>query len=185
MNLLKRIFLPHLNLWIAAALVAANLYAWTGALLAAPAPYVVEAIRAPQVVALLNTIAEGGHSGESWQVTLTELEAEQTITWYLARYPQIPFAHPRVRMTPDYVGGEGDATIGGLRVHVGGKARVTLDNGLPVIRILDLSLPLPGPLRQGVEDEIQRQLRRAEGLPVRFTSAEWTDGKVVVRGTIR
>jgi hypothetical protein len=185
MNYLKRTFLPHLNLWIAVALVAANLYAWAGALLAAPAPYVVEAIRAPEVVALLNTIAEGGHSGESWQVTLTELEAEQTITWYLARYPQIPFAHPRVRITPDYVGGEGDATIGGLRVHVGGKARVTLADGLPAIQILDLSLPVPGPLRQAIEDEIQVQLQRTRGLPVRFTSAEWYDGRVVVRGTIR
>jgi hypothetical protein len=118
-------------------------------------------------------------------VTLTELEAEQTITWYLARYPQIPFAHPRVRITPDYVGGEGDATIGGLRVHVGGKARVTLADGLPAIQILDLSLPVPGPLRQAIEDEIQVQLQRTRGLPVRFTSAEWYDGRVVVRGTIR
>jgi hypothetical protein len=113
------------------------------------------------------------------------LEAEQTITWFLGRYPQIPFAHPRVRITPDYVGGEGDATIGGLRVHVGGKARVTLADGLPVIQILDLSLPVPGPLRQAIEDEIQSQLQRAKGLPVSFTSAEWYDGKVVVRGTIR
>jgi hypothetical protein len=29
------------------------------------------------------------------------------------------------------------------------------------------------------------QLRRAELLPVRFTSAEWSQGQVVVRGTIR
>ncbi len=184
MSILKRIFLPHLNLWIAVALVAANLYAWAGVLLAAPA-YVVDAVRDPEVVTLLDYIREGGHSGESWQVTLTELEAEQTITWYLQRYPQIPFAHPRVRMTPDYVAGEGDATIGGLRVHVGGKARITLTDGLPVVKILDLSLPVPGPLRQAIEDEIQSQLRKAEGLPVRFTSAEWYDGKVVVRGTIR
>ena len=184
MSILKRIFLSHLNLWIAVALVAANLYTWAGVLLAAP-PYVVDAVRDQEVVVLLNRIGEGGHSGESWEVTLTELEAEQTITWYLTRYPQIPFAHPRVRITPDYVAGEGDATIGGLRVHVGGKARVTLADGLPVIQILDLSLPVPGPLRQAIEDEIQVQLQKAQGLPVRFTSAEWYDGKVVVQGTIR
>jgi hypothetical protein len=29
------------------------------------------------------------------------------------------------------------------------------------------------------------QLRRAELLPVRFTSAEWRDGEVTVRGYIR
>ena len=181
-----RIFSPgKLNLWIAAALVAANLYAWTSTLLAASAPYVVAPIRAPQVVALLERIDAGSHSGETWQVTLTELEAEQTITWYLQRYPQIPFAHPRVKITPDYVSGEGDATIAGLRVHVGGKARVTLKDGLPVVQILDLSLPLPAPIRQALENEIQVQLRRADQLAVRFTSAEWGNGVVVVRGVIR
>ncbi len=175
----------HLNFWIALLLVAANLYAWTGALFAAPAPYVVEGIRDPEVVQLLGYIQSGNHSGESWQVTLTELEAEQTITWYLQRYPQIPFAHPRVKITPDYVAGEGDATIAGLRIHVGGKARVTLRDGLPVVKILDLNLPLPPPIRQALEDEIQVQLRRADSLPVRFTSAEWGQGVVIVHGVIR
>jgi hypothetical protein len=174
-----------LNLWIAVALVAANLYAWTSVMLAAAAPYVVAPIRAPQIVTLLEYIESGKHSGETWQVTLTELEAEQTITWYLQRYPQIPFAHPRVKITPDYVSGEGDATIAGLRVHVGGKARVTLANGLPVVQILELSLPLPSPIRQALEDEMRVQLRRADALPVRFTSAEWGNGVVVVCGVIR
>jgi hypothetical protein len=173
------------NIWIAAALILANLYAWANVLLAAPAPHVVAAIRDPEIVTLLEYIQSGGHSGETWQVTLTELEAEQTITWYLQRYPQIPFVHPHVRITPDYVGGEGDAMLAGLRVHVGGKARVMLSGGLPVVKILDLSLPFPGPIRQAVEDELQVQLKRAELLPVRFTSAEWDDGVVVVRGTIR
>ncbi len=165
-------------------LIVANLYAWTNALLAAPASHVVAAIRDPEIVTLLEYIQSGGHSGETWQVTLTELEAEQTITWYLYRYPQIPFAHPQVRITPDYVGGEGDATIAGLRVRVGGKARITLVNGLPEVKLLELSLPIPGPIRQAIEDELQTQLKRAELLPVRFTSAEWGDGVVVVQGTI-
>ncbi len=178
-------FSKRLNLWIALALVAANLSAWAGVLLAAPAPHIVAGIRDPEVVALLDQISEGGHAGETWQVTLTELEAEQTITWYLQRYPQIPFAHPRITITPDYVAGEGDATLAGLRVRVGGKARVTLANGLPQVQILDLSLPLPPPIRRALEDEIAVQLRRADALPVRFTSAEWRKGEVIVRGVIR
>lgn len=184
-SFLGRFSFQHPNFWIAAALIAVNLYMWTDALLAAPAPYTVAPIRDPEVVELLAYIDSGQHSGESWQVTLTELEAEQTITWYLQRYPQIPFAHPRVKITPDYVSGEGDATIAGLRIHVGGKARVTLSNGLPVVQILELSVPLPPPIRRALEDEIQVQLGRAETLPVRFTSAEWEQGVVVVRGVIR
>jgi hypothetical protein len=48
-----------------------------------------------------------------------------------------------------------------------------------------LSLPIPGPIRQAIENQIQVQLRRADRLPVRFTSAEWGDGVVVVKGVIR
>jgi hypothetical protein len=176
--------IKRLNLWIAVAIISINLFAWT-TLLAAPAPYIVEPIRDPEVVALLDHIRSGDHSGEEWQVTLTELEAEQTITWYLQRYPQIPFKHPQVEITADYVAGEGDASIAGLRIHVGGKAQITLVDGLPQVKILELSLPIPGPIRQAIEDEIQVQLRRAELLPVRFSSAEWHEGEVVVRGVIR
>ena len=116
---------------------------------------------------------------------MTALEAEQTITWYLQRYPQIPFAHPQIEITPDYVAGEGNANIAGLRVHVGGKARVTLAEGLPQVEILELSLPVPGPIREALEREIEIQLQRADQLPVRFSSAEWSHGQVVVRGVIR
>jgi hypothetical protein len=185
MNTFRNFLVRHLNIWIAIALVAANFFAWSGLLLAAPEPYLVEPVRDPEVVALLDYIRSGDHSGETWEVTLTELEAEQTISWYLQRYPQIPFAHPQVDITPDYVAGEGDATIAGLRVHVGGKARITLTEGLPVVEILELSLPVPGPIRQAIENEVQIQLRRADRLPVRFTSAEWREGEVTVRGIIR
>lgn len=185
MKRFQQLILSRLNIWVAAGLIGANLFAWAGLLLAAPEPYVVDPVRDPEVVALLAYIRAGDHSGEEWEVTLTELEAEQTITWYLQRYPQIPFAHPRIEITPNYVAGEGDATIAGLRVHVGGKARISLEEGLPIVEILELSLPVPGPIRQALEAEMQRQLRRADRLPVRFTAAEWREGEVTVRGVIR
>ncbi|MBN2006553.1 MAG: hypothetical protein JXA21_24590 [Anaerolineae bacterium] len=178
--------LKNLNLWIACVFVVTNLFAWAGMVSSAKPPYVVDPIRDEEVVQLLDYINSGSHSGETWTVHLTELEAEQTIAWYLQRYPQIPFAHPHVEITPDYVSGEGDAVIAGLRVHVGGTARVTLDaEGLPRVEILDLTIPVPRPIREGLEREIQAQLRRADLLPVRFTSAEWSDGEVVVSGVIR
>jgi len=175
----------RLNLWIALGLIIANLFAWGRILLAASNPHVVEPIMDPEVRALLDYIHSGEHSGETWEVTLTELEAEQTITWYLNRYPQIPFAYPEIKITPDSVSGEGDVIITGLHFHVSGKARITLKDGLPVVEILDLSLPLPGSMKDTIEREIQVQLRRAELLPVRFVSAEWGDGVVTVKGVIR
>lgn len=182
---IERLFVsPKLTLVVMAVLLLANLWAWLG-LRGESTNYVVEPIRDPEVVELLDYIRSGEHSGEAWEVTLTELEAEQTVTWYLQRYPQIPFAYPQVELTPDYVAGEGDATIAGLRVHVSGKARITLEEGLPVVEILDLNLPIPGPIRERLEAEFQRQLKRADALPVRFTEAEWRDGEVVVRGVIK
>ncbi len=184
MNPFKFIKRRPLNFWIALILITANLVAWKT--LAAPPPHIVDPIRDEEVVTLLEYIRSGDHSGESWQVTLSELEAEQTITWYLHRYPQIPFAHPQIEITPDYVAGEGDATIPGLpAVHVGGKARVTVKEGLPVVDILELSLPLPGFIQEAIEDRIQFELQRADLLPVRFSSAEWREGEVEVQGVIR
>lgn len=175
------------NAIVAVLLVVANLFAWARLLSTMVKPYEVEPVRDPEIVALLEHIRSGEeHAGEEWTVHLTEREAEQTIAWYLWRYPQIPFDHPHVEITPDYVFGEGDATLAGLRVHVSGKGRVTLDDeGLPEVEILSLSLPLPRPIREALENEIRVQLRRADRLPVRFTSAEWKEGEVVVRGYIR
>jgi hypothetical protein len=185
MRVLKFLRRPNINVLFVVILVVANLFTWLRLLLAVPDPYLVEPVRDPEVVELLEYIRSGEHGGEEWVVHLTQEEAEQTIAWYLERYPQIPLANPHVEITPDYVFGEGDATITGLRVHVSGKARVTLDAGLPRIEILELSLPLPRPIRLALEDEIDRQLQRADLLPVRFTSAEWLDGEVVVEGIIR
>ena len=185
MKLKKRPFPIPLNTFIALALIVAALFSWVNVLQSQAPPHTVAAIRDPEVAALLDYIHSGEHSGETWEVTLSELEAEQTITWYLQKYPQIPFSHPQVEITPAYVAGEGDAVIAGLRVHVGGKARITLKDGLPVVEILALSIPVPASIRQALEDEVQRQLKRADLLPVRFTSAEWQEGVVVVRGIIR
>ncbi len=175
----------RLNLFIALGLIFANLFTWGRILLAATNPHIVEPVMDPEVRALLDYIRSGEHSGETWEVSLTELEAEQTIMWYLNRYPKIPFAYPEVHITPDSVSGEGDVIITGLHFHVSGEARVTLENGLPVVELLDLNLPLPGSMKDAIESEIQVQLKRAEYLPVRFTSAEWGDGVVTVKGVIK
>jgi hypothetical protein len=175
----------RLNLWVAIGLIVANVFTWARVLTAVTNPHVVDPVVDPEVRALLDYIASGNHSGEKWEVTLTELEAEQTITWYLNKYPQIPFAYPEIHITPESIAGEGDVIITGLHFHVSGEARVTLKKGLPVVEILDLNLPLPPSMKRAIEDEIQTQLQRAERLPVRFSAAEWGDGVVVVRGVIR
>jgi len=177
------------NLWMITILLSANLVACLFLVMLAPPEYscpIAEPKRDAEVVQLLDYIRSGeDRSGETWTVTLSEQEAEETITWYLTRYPQIPFAHPCLTITPDYISGEGDATIAGLRVHVGMTVQITLQDGLPIVDILNLTLPIPNAIREGLEAELQRQLQRAEELPVRFISAEWREGEVTVQGYIR
>lgn len=166
-------------------LVMTNLIAWAFLINSKKPVHTVDGIRDDEVVELLELIGSGDHSGEEWTVTLNKKEAEQTITWYLERYPQIPFAHPEIEITPDYIEGQGDAVIAGFQVHVGGKARIELQDGLPIVQILELSIPIPKSMRDALENEITHQLKRANELPVRFTSAEWKDGEVVVKGYVR
>ena len=185
MAALRKRFRWNWNIFIGALFIAANLAAVAQVIDSLKPPHIVEPIKAPEVDQLLTHIISGKHSGETWQVTMTDLEAEQTMTWYLKKYPQIPFAYPEVHIKPDSVSGEGDVIVGGLRIHVGAIVNVTLKNGLPVVKIISLTLPFPKSVQDQVEQEIQHQLGRAAELPVRFTSAEWGDGKVVVKGTIR
>lgn len=171
---------------IAFLFIVANIFAVAQVISSLKPPHIVDPIKDEEVEQLLNYIASGNHSGETWQVTLTNLEAEQTITWYLKRYPQIPFAYPQVHITPDYLEGQGDVTIAGVRSHVGARVKITLKDGLPVVEILSMDLPLALQwAKEPVERVVQQQLRRAELLPVRFISAEWKDGEVVVKGIIK
>ena len=108
------------NIVIGVLFLLVNSVAFSGALISAlQPPHTVEPIKDAEVDRLLTYIASGKHSGESWQVTMTDLEAEQTMTWYLKKYPQIPFASPQVHIKPDSVAGEGDVILAGLRIHVG------------------------------------------------------------------
>lgn len=174
------------NKLVAFLFVLVNGFALVQVMTSAVPPHIVDPIKDAEVDKLLTHIASGNHSGETWQVTLTNLEAEQTITWYLKKYPQIPFAYPQVHITPNYLSGEGDVTVLGVRNHVAAKVKITLKDGLPQVQILSMDLPLGLQwARVPVEQAVQQQLRRAELLPVRFTSAEWGDGVVIVKGTIK
>ena len=124
-------------------------------------------------------------AGKFWGISAWMLELVVILSWYLKKYPQIPFAYPQLKITPDSVTGEGDVLVTGLRLHVSGKARITLQDGLPVVEIISLNLPLPPAMRQAIEHEIQIQLLRADLLPVRFSSAEWKSGEVLVKGIIK
>ncbi len=187
---MQRVFrwLNKPNLWILAVLLIANGVAWAGAMAPGEAR-VVEPRLAPDLADLRARLIEGGHSGESFTVVVTDREAEETIAWYLSRHPRVPFANPRVEIHPEVVEAWGQAHVAGLRVGLHGRARIVLRDGVPVVTVEELGmagLSVPGFVRQRIQQEVDAQLNLSDTeLPVVITRFELTEGQAVIEGTIR
>jgi hypothetical protein len=174
--------------WILTLLLIANGIAWASALAPGEAR-VVEPRLEPDLAALRERLAEGGHSGEPFTVVVTNQEAEETIAWYLVGHPRVPFANPRVEIHADVIEAWGEAHVAGLRVGLHGRARIVLQDGVPVVTVEDLGmagLSVPGFVRQRIQQEVDAQFDLSgRELPVILSRFELTEGQAVVEGTIR
>jgi hypothetical protein len=180
--------LTNASLWIAVALLAANGVAWTLAFSAREPQYVVEPRLDPDLADLRERIIEGTHHGEPFELRLTNLEAEEGITWFLNRHPSMPFRYPRVEIHPDGVEVWGEAHIAGLRVGLEGRASVSLRDGVPIIVVEHLGMggvSVPGFVRQRIQAEIDKQLGQAERLPMTVETLELEEGRGRATGIIR
>ena len=180
--------LRNLNLWIVVALLAANGLAWALTLTARGPAHVVEPKLDPDLADLRERLIEGTHHGESFEATITNLEAEQTITWYLERHPNVPFRYPRVAIHPDGIEVWGEAHVAGLRVGLEGRADIVLRDGVPVTTVEHLGMAgvsVPDFVRRRIQAEIDKQLALAHNLPVVIETFELQEGQVTANGTIR
>jgi hypothetical protein len=181
-------FVRNPDLWIALALLVANSLAWGLTFAAREPAYVVDPRLDPELADLRERLIEGTHHGEPYEVTLTNLEAEQAITWFLNRHPSIPFRYPRVEIHPDGVEVWGEAHMAGLRVGLEGRANVVLRDGVPIITVERLGMAgvaIPGFVRQRIQAEIDRQLAQAYNLPIIIETLELHEGWGRGAGTIR
>ena len=180
--------LRNLNLWIVVALLAANGLAWALTFTARAPAYVVEPKLDPDLADLRERLIEGTHHGESFEATVTNLEAEQTITWYLERHPNVPFRYPRVAIHPDGIEVWGEAHVAGLRVGLEGRANIVLRDGVPITTVEHLGMAgvsIPNFVRRRIQAEIDKQLALAHDLPVILETFELQEGQVTANGTIR
>lgn len=181
--------LKSLNLWILALLLMANGVAWASALAPGEEVRVVEPRLESDLADLRERLIEGGHSGEPFTVVVTNQEAEEMIAWYLDRHPRIPFANPRVEIHTDVIEAWGEANVAGLRVGLHGRARIVLQDGVPVVTVEDLGmagLSVPGFVRRRIQQEVDAQFDLGDReLPVIITRFELTEGQAVVEGAIR
>ncbi len=180
--------LTNPSFWIALVLLTANGLAWAYALAPESAAVVLEPRLEPDLADLRQRLIEGGHSGEPFQIEITDQEAAETIAWYLDRHPRIPFRDPQVFIEPDGVAARGVAEIAGLRVGLSGKAYIELLEGVPIVRLGDLDVggvAVPGVVQNRIQAEIDAQFSLAQNLPLTIDELVLENGVATVRGTIR
>ena len=180
--------LANPSFWLALLLLVANGVAWTYALMPEGSAVAVEARLEPDLADLRDRLVEGDHSGESFSLEITEQEAAETIAWYLAVRPNVPFRDPEVFIDAQGVGAKGVAEIAGLRVGLTGQANIKLQAGVPKVTLADLNVAgvaVPGFVQDRIQSEIDAQFSLAENLPLIIDEFVLEEGKATIRGTIR
>ena len=178
--------LTHKNLFIALALLVANGLAW---LTVAGKSHLVavEPILHPDVAAVRQHWQAGDAVGESFSVRVNERETMETITWFIAPRPNLPFSHPQIQfLGHNKVVGGGYVHVMGLEMAVQGQATVSVVNGKPIATIQELRVgnaQAPAPVvalvaqAQGIYDQLS--------LPIEITRLEILEGEAIIEGVYR
>ncbi len=148
---------------------------------------------APRLVRELGEFREkaraGTHHGESFELTVTDTELEETLAWYAGRHAGVPLPGTRISIDPNGIGLSGKVQLGGLRAEVSGRADVYLQDGIPALSIVELKMgtaALPEFVRFQIEEQLNRQLMlREDELTVTIEALELQEGQLTVRGRIR
>ena len=181
-----KLLFTHKNLFIALALLVANGFAWLtvagkGNLVA------VEPILHPDVALVREHWRARDAVGESFSVRVNEQETMETITWFIAPRPNLPFSHPQIHFlgNNEVVGG-GYVHVMGLEMAVQGRATVSIVNNKPIAIIHELRVgnaQAPAPVvalvaqAQGIYDQLS--------LPIEITRLEILEGEAIIEGVYR
>lgn len=124
----------------------------------------------------------GDAVGETFEVTVTDLQAMETVVWFLDGRG-VPFSHPQVAISPDRVWGGGLVQMGGLEMFVSGEADVFLVNGRLEANIIKISMGNAN-APQFVLDVVAQGMAIYDTLqlPIEITEIEQREGEVYLRG---
>jgi len=188
---MKKRYLPawleNLNFWIALGLLLGNLFAWVSTAPATTLPP-VEPRLDPQIARIRQNLWSGTHKGEPFSIVITEQMAAEAIAWFLERRPEVPFSHPQVEIDSHGVTGRGLVHLLGLRTPVYGRASLSLENGKPVVRLIDLGVAgaaLPPAIVSSLQAQISGILNQSQNLPVELSRLEMGVGTITVEGVYR
>lgn len=182
---MKRRLFIHKNLWMAAALLLLNGFAWL--LVAGRVDWPEAApILHPEVAEIRAHWQARDAVGEPFRLVVTDQMAAETIAWFIAPRPQLPFSRPQIEIHPDGVTARGLVHVGGLRTPVYGRAAITLENGRPIGRVQELGMGSAAAPDFLVEMVAQAQVIYDDlQLPIELTRLELREGEAVVEGVYR
>ena len=177
------------NLWIVLLLLAINGLTWVSSLQGGEPAYVAEPVLAPSLADLRARLVEGTHSGERFELRISDEEGAESIAWFLGNHPEIPFRYPRVEFHDGHLDAWGQAAVLGWRLSIHGVATMHLENGVPIARLTDLEVagaPAPGFVLDAIQDALYQQIDLSNRqLPVVFETLELREGEMVGGGVIR
>ena len=189
MRKLIRTLLKPINLWIALGLLIANGLTWATALASIGPSYIAEPILEPSLDNLRTRLIEGGHSGESFELHITDREAAESIAWAIEKNPEIPFSNPRTIIHPDAIEAWGEVEVLGLKLSIHIWATVVLEDGVPIFAVTSLEAagaPVPGFVLEAIQGALYEQINLSNRkMPVIFETLELREGEVIASGTIR
>jgi hypothetical protein len=147
----------------------------------------------PRLIQELRQLREkaraGTHSGESFELTVTDEELDETLGWYAGREASAPFEEAKVRIRPEGIEVSGEASLGGFRARASGRVDVYLQDGVPRVALGEMKMGeagLPDFILFQLEDQLNRQLiLREDELPLIIEELELGEGSLVMRGTLR
>ena len=171
------------NLWIAAALLLANAFAWLS--VAAPefeevTPYLHE-----EIAEIRKHWQARDAVGETFSVVVTNRMAMETLAWFIEPR-DLPISDPQVAIHPGSIEGGAMVHMMGLRTPVMGRATVWLENGRLEGRVEEIGIA-----GTKAPDFVLVAVARAQEvyanlqLPIEITTLELREGEVFIEGVYR
>ncbi len=149
----------------------------------------IEARLSPQLRQLFERLRDRTHHGETFELTLTNMELAEAIVWYLRRHPELPFANPQVSIEPDAIEAQVETRLGKMSFAVSARIDVVVHNGIPRVGLEQLRVgkaDLPGSILFHVDDQLKQNLAvRGGDLPLMLEQLVPEEGQLRVRGKIR
>lgn len=143
----------------------------------------------PSQVRQLQDRINQGHHGETYVLVLTDADLTALANYVVSRSSDVPFRDVRVTVVGNQIVADGVTKGMAVALPVRVRAMVAARDGLPVVRVEDVSLgslAVPGFVR----DEIVRRINTSLDftryhLPVTVDSVRLQNGQMTVSGTVK